>query len=82
MKDHVLLSKATEIEVVDKAFAPLLTEEVIRSIVELLPDEWLEGEFFETIQEHREAYIEFLLTRIAHSMNFVNEVQNARKKFI
>lgn len=82
VKDHVLLSKASEIEAIDKKIAPVLTEEVIRGIVNLIPDEWLDGDFFDTAEKHREAYIEFLLIRIAHSANFVNEVLNARKKFI
>ncbi|WP_207420868.1 HipA family kinase [Desertivirga brevis] len=82
VKDHVLLSKAAEIEAIDKEFAPVLSEQVIRGIVDLIPDEWLEGDFFPTKEEHREAYVEFLLIRIENSINFVNEVQNARKKFI
>ncbi|WP_207533386.1 HipA family kinase [Desertivirga arenae] len=82
VKDHVLLSKAAEIEKIDKEFVPALSEHIIRGIVALIPDEWLEGDFFATKEEHREAYIEFLLIRIANSLNFVTEVQNARQKFI
>lgn len=81
IKDHVLLSQALELELVDEEFRLILSEELIRSIVDLIPEEWLGG-VFETIEEHREAYAQFLNTRIAHSVNFVNQAQNARKGLI
>jgi len=82
IKDHVLISKAAEINAVDQQFKALLTEDVIKNIIHLIPDDWLEGDFFESKTEHREAYIEFLCSRLANSVNFVNEIQNAGKKFI
>jgi hypothetical protein len=81
IKDHVLLSQATELDEVDAAFKAILTEERIRAIVGIVPDEWLTGEF-DTTEEHREAYIQFLLIRIAHSNIFVKEAQHARENFI
>src|SRR6201996_1905764 len=41
VKDHVLLPQATELEVVDASFTAILTEERIRTIVAMVPDEWL-----------------------------------------
>jgi hypothetical protein len=81
IKDHVLLSQATELDEVDAAFKSILTEERIRAIVNIVPDEWLTGEF-DSAEEHREAYIQFLLIRMANSNNFVKEAQNARENFI
>lgn len=81
IKDHVLLKQATELAQVDEEFQVLLSKEVIRSIVNLIPDEWLSG-VFETIAEHRQAYAEFLELRIANSAIFVNEAQDARKGLI
>ena len=81
VKDHVLLSQATELNEVDAAFKAILTEERIRAIVGIVPDEWLTGEF-DTTEEHREAYIQFLLIRIANSNIFVKEAQHARENFI
>jgi hypothetical protein len=81
VKDHVLLSQATELDEVDAAFKAILTEERIRAIVGIVPDEWLTGEF-DTTEEHREAYIQFLLIRIANSNIFVKEAQHARENFI
>src|SRR6201996_1685926 len=41
VKDHVLLSKASELDIVDKEFKSILTVELIEGIVNLIPDEWL-----------------------------------------
>lgn len=83
IKDHVLLSKATELEQVDAAFKEILNPERIRSIVSLIPDDWLSGDqSFESIEAHREVYSRFLELRIAKSEIFVKEAQNAREKLI
>jgi hypothetical protein len=81
--DHVLLSRATQLTEVDAAFKQILTGERIRAIVEVIPDEWLTGETsFETPAQYREAYIEFLTTRLEHSSIFVNEAQHAAENII
>jgi hypothetical protein len=83
IKDHVLLSKATELDIVDAEFTEILTREQISSIVSLIPDEWLRDETsFETAQQYRDAYITFLEKRIAHSEIFVKEAQDAREALI
>ena len=81
IKDHVLLSRAADLQQIDEEFRLLLSDEQIRSIVNLIPDDWL-TEVFETAQEHRQAYAEFLTLRIANSAVFVNEAQDARKRLI
>jgi hypothetical protein len=83
VKDHVLLPQATLLDEVDAGFREILNEERIRSIVYLVPDEWLTGEeSFETPEHYREAYTQFLMTRIAHSAIFVKEAQNAAEALI
>lgn len=83
IKDHVLLSKATELEQVDAEFRAILTTERIRAIVSLIPDDWLSGDnMFESIEAHREVYSRFLELRIAKSEIFVKEAQNARETLI
>ena len=83
IKDHVLLPKATELDAADVACRAILTEERIRAIISLIPDEWLNGEeSFNTPEDYREAYTQFLLTRIAHSAIFVKEAQNAAETLI
>jgi len=83
IKDHVLLPQASELEQADTLFRGILTEECIRGIVSLVPDEWFnDASQAATPAEGREVYIQFLLTRIASSAVFVNEAQHARKVLI
>ncbi len=82
IKDHVLLPLASEIVKVDVVFRSILTEERIESIVSLVPDEWLTDRAFETAEEHRNAYVQFLTMRIANAVFFVNEAQHARGSII
>lgn len=82
-KDHVLLPFASELEKVNDELKTILSKELIRNIISLIPDEWLEDEQeFKSIKEHCDAYIEFLETRIAHSEIFVKEAKNARESII
>lgn len=83
VKDHVLLPQASEIDSVDKEYRAILTPERIRSIVDLIPDEWLVKDSpFETAEEHRRAYVQFLEIRLAHTEIFIKQAQDARKALI
>lgn len=83
IKDHVLLPQATELDTVDDEFRSILTAEPIRSIISLIPDEWLiDDSPFESVTEHRQAYVQFLETRLANTEIFVKEAEYARKALI
>ncbi|MGN8056589.1 HipA family kinase [Pedobacter sp. 22163] len=83
VKDHVLLPWATELESVNEEFSKLLSPEKIESVINLIPDDWLEGETnFESKAAHRNAYIHFLTTRLTHSAIFLKEAQHAREILI
>lgn len=83
IKEHVLLPYATELDAVNEEFKSILTDELIDSIVSLIPDKWLiKDSPFTTAEEHRQVYAQFLKTRIAHSEIFVNEARNAREAYL
>lgn len=83
IKDHVLLPQATQLDTVDAEFRSMLSAERIRSIVALIPDEWLKDDSpFESVNEHRQVYVQFLETRLANTEIFVKEAQYARKALI
>ncbi|WP_439882213.1 HipA family kinase [Pontibacter sp. MBLB2868] len=84
VKDHVLLPQATELETVDAEFRSILTPERIQSIVELIPDEWLQtiDSPFDSVSEHRAVYALFLETRLKHTELFIKEAQHARQALI
>ncbi len=80
IKDHVLLPQASSLEETNKEFMQLLTEEKLRSIVALIPDEWLYWEGTkETPQSIRDIYLQFLQIRLSYSETFTKEAQNARE---
>jgi hypothetical protein len=83
VKDHVLLSFASELDTVDKKFRQILTKEKIQQIVSLIPNNWLQDEsFFSNAQQYRDAYAQFLNDRVENSSIFVKEAQHAREKTI
>jgi hypothetical protein len=83
VKDHVLLPVASKLEEADQFFKALLNRELIGKVLDLIPDEWLcEERNFESVTEHRQAYLYFLETRLANSEIFVKAAQDARETLI
>lgn len=79
VKDHVLLPQAALLENVNTSFKEILTDDQLKNIVALIPDDWLQWEGVEETPEAiREVYASFLITRLRHSETFVKEAQNAR----
>ncbi|MGN6640662.1 MAG: HipA family kinase, partial [Mucilaginibacter sp.] len=60
-------------------FKSILTPERIRSIVSIVPDDWIKAEWLESPDEVRAVYSQFLETRIAASDIFVKEAKHARE---
>lgn len=83
IKDHVLLPQASELELVDAEYRQILSPERIHAIVSTIPDAWLTGESpFTTAADYRQAYVQFLINRVAASEIFVKAAQHARKALI
>ena len=79
VREHVLLPSASALEAADAALAPLVTPELVRELLESIPDEWLTPEArFGTPGAHRAAYAEYLLTRLEAPRDFVKEAADAR----
>lgn len=71
--EHVLLPFATNLEVEDERLAGLLTPELIREIVDLIPDLWIaSGSKPETL---RTSYVNYLLQRLESPRAFFAEAQ-------
>jgi hypothetical protein len=82
IKDHVLLPVATQLEAVNADSKLALTPSVLRSIVEQVPDDWLDDNAFSGPSEQREAYYTFLVNRIADANYFIEEASHARTQRI
>ena len=79
IKDHVLLPQATRLNEVNAESKNLLSDTVLKSIVDLIPDDWLHWEETdETPEQIREIYFKFLSTRLIHSDIFLKQAQDAR----
>ncbi|HEX5914989.1 MAG TPA: aminotransferase class I and II, partial [Rubrobacter sp.] len=76
IKDHVLLTFAGSISEADAALAPRLTPGVLRSIVDLIPEEWLADEpGFGSVEEVRSAYVTYLNTRLHEPRAWVRALE-------
>lgn len=83
IKDHVLLPQASELDEVNERFKAILTDAVLREIVELIPEDWLHWNDTDlTPTEIKDVYFQFLILRRDNSDNFLNEAKNARAKVI
>ncbi|MGE3725998.1 MAG: aminotransferase class I and II, partial [Candidatus Sericytochromatia bacterium] len=78
IKDHVLLPFASQLAQADAKLAPLLTPERLRAILALIPDQWLgDVPAFESVAAHREAYLDYFLSRLQGPRKFIEEAQHA-----
>jgi hypothetical protein len=83
IKDHVLLPQATQLNEVDAEFRRLLTNEVLVTIPELMPDEWLQWEGSAlTPGQIRATYTSFMQMRLENSPVFINAANHARTTVI
>ncbi|HXC69078.1 MAG TPA: HipA family kinase [Pyrinomonadaceae bacterium] len=79
IKQHILLSLAGDLKSADERMTALITEEVIKGVVDLLPDDWMkENSPFNTVAENRQAYVEYLTRRLDEPRPFVEEAIRAR----
>ncbi len=79
--DHVLLPHAASIAAADERLAPLVTRSLLEDIVRAVPDAWLrDGAGTMTHpDDHRRAYVDYLLTRLESPRPFVAEADHARR---
>lgn len=83
IKDHVLLPKASKLEIVNSEFKAILSDEILQKVVDLIPTDWLQWEGSdESPEEIRDIYFKFLTSRRDHSELFLNQAQHARETLI
>ena len=83
IKDHVLLELATELQIVHELFIKILSPQILKNIIDAIPDEWLlQDAPFKNVEEHKAAYLNFLNTRLLNATIFLKEAIHAREIFI
>jgi len=79
IKDHVLLQVAGSLREVDAKMTGRITPGIIEGIIKLIPDTWLVGDSsFGGHNQHRDAYLEYLLRRLEPPHGFLEEAVRAR----
>ena len=79
IKDHVLLQFASALQEVDTQMTGRVTPDILDNIVKLIPDTWLIGDSpFGGSNQHRDAYMEYLLSRLEPPRVFLEEAIRAR----
>jgi hypothetical protein len=79
IKNHVLLPYAHALQDVDGQMTARLTPDMLKNIVDLIPDAWLvEDPLFSDRAQHRTAYLEYLLRRLEQPHEFLEEAARAR----
>jgi hypothetical protein len=79
IKEHVLLEYASSLTEADTRMTRLITAELVDGVVGLIPDTWLVGGSpFGESSEHREAYADYLLSRLERPHAFLEEAIRAR----
>lgn len=83
IKDHVLLRRASALAEADVAAHARLDAPTLARIVNAIPDDWLEDDArFAGPEAQREAYLEYLTSRLAASPVFVKEAEHARAQLL
>jgi hypothetical protein len=79
IKDHVLLPQASSLSQTDTRMRERISPEIIANVVAAIPDDWLHGDSpFSSITQIREAYVNYLTTRLDTAHIFVEEANRAR----
>jgi hypothetical protein len=81
IKDHVLLPFANDIDSADARLAPMISEQMVETIVAAIPGDWLVDDpaFGDdaTKDQQRHAYVEFLCARLRSPRAFATEASHA-----
>ncbi len=80
IRDHALLPRAGSLINADEGLRPRLTEDVIQRVVADLPAEWLtDDKLFADRAAQREAYAEYLLTRLQEPRAWLTEAIDVQR---
>jgi HipA-like protein len=83
VRDHILLPWASDLAGADQLLRRSLTPELLRRVIDEVPDEWLGGDQGPpSPAAKREGYLAFLEQRLASSAIFVEEAVRARAKLV
>ena len=80
IKEHILLPFAGALEAADQSMTAAITRDVIKQTLDLVPEDWLHDAKFTSTTEHRQAYVEYLTSRLEAPRNFAAEAIRAQQE--
>lgn len=79
VRDHILLTQATRLKEAEEMLIQAFDDSWLTALLAIIPDEWLEEESDAlTPAEKRNAYLEYLLTRMSNIHLLTKEADDAR----
>jgi hypothetical protein len=79
IRQHTLLPLAAHLDTADRKLRARLSTDLLRQIVDWVPDLWLGGEeIFADVDAHRQGYVDYLSGRLAAADLFLQEAHRAR----
>ena len=74
VSDHVLARYLDQVPAADAELAPQVTEQFLREVVDLVPEDWIEPVPGADVGQVRAAYVDFLLARVQGERAWLPEV--------
>lgn len=83
IKDHVLLPLASELEAANEQLQKIVTNDLLRELINNIPSDWLKWEGSDaSAEENRKVYYQFLAARLATANKFTQHAIDVRKTLI
>jgi hypothetical protein len=83
IKDHVLLPRATRLQEANELMKAEVTENLIKEIIALIPEDWFIDPYSEeSVPERKSIYLQYLLKRLQTANHFTKEIIDAGKIYI
>jgi HipA-like protein len=82
IRSHVLLPWASSIEEADAAARTRLSDGIFKTILDAVPDTWLQADSTRTPEATRAAYVDYFVRRLNVSSKFVEEAIRARAELV
>ena len=79
---HVLLPIASEIQAADERLTERITSEQLSEIAATIPESWLGDSSYESVDDERATYVEYLTSRLEGPRAFVKEAIDARSQLV
>jgi hypothetical protein len=82
IRNHVLITAATGVADIDASLAARITDDLLRAVIDSVPDDLLHQTPFASADAARERYLRYLVDRLREPRSFTAEAERARHDVI